>query len=64
MQSHRQEVRGKVGQEIRVDQNSLGEVNRLAETLSNGHFATSAKDDIRMIATIHQDAIIAKKLAI
>ena len=61
----RQEVRGKVGQEIRVYQNSSEEVNRLDETLSNDHFATSAKkDNIWVIATIHQDTIIAEELAI
>ena len=57
-------VRGKMGQEIRVEQNSSEEVNRLDRTSSSGHFATNVRDDIWVIATIHQDAIIAEELAI
>ena len=64
MESLRYEVRGRVGQEIRVVQNSSEKVNRLDKTLSSGYFATNARDDIWVIATIHQDAIIAKELAI
>ena len=44
--SLRQEVRGRVGQEIRVDQNSSGQANRLDEMLSNDHYVTNARDDI------------------
>ena len=42
VESLRQEVRGRVGQGTRVDQNSLGEVNRLDK--SNGHYVISARD--------------------
>ena len=62
--SLRQEVREIVGQGTRVSQNSSREENRLDRTLSNGHCATNAKDDIWVIAMIHQDAIIAEELAI
>ena len=62
--SLRQEVRERVGQGIKVDQNSLREVNRLDEILSNGHYVTSARDDIWVTIVIHQDAIIVGKLAI
>ena len=44
--SLRYEVREKVGQGTRIDHNSLGEVNRLDEILNNGHYVTSARDDI------------------
>ena len=44
--SLKHEVNGRVGQGIKVDQNSLGEVNRLDEILSNDHYVTSAKGDI------------------
>ena len=64
LESLRQEIRGRVGQEIRVNQNSSEEVNRLDRTSTSGHFATIAIDDIWVIATIHQDAIIAEELAI
>ena len=46
VESLRQEVRGKVDQETKVDQDSSGEVNKLDGTSSNGRFATSAKDGI------------------
>ena len=46
VESLRQEVRGRVGQEIRVDQNSSGQVNKLDEISSNDHNVTSASDDI------------------
>ena len=46
VESLRQEVRGRVGQGTKVNQNTSGEVNRLDEILSNGHCVTSAKDDI------------------
>ena len=44
--SLRQEVKERVGQEIRVDQNSLGQANKLDEILSSGRYVTSARDDI------------------
>ena len=44
--SLRQEARGRMGQEIRVDQNSLGQANKLDEILSSGRYVTSARDDI------------------
>ena len=44
--SLRREVRERVGQEIRVDQNSLGQVNKLNKISSNDHYVTSAKDGI------------------
>ena len=53
-----------MGQGTRVDQNYLGEVNRLDEILSNSHYVTSARDDIWVIVVIHQNAIIAGELAI
>ena len=43
--SLRHETRGRVGQEIRVDQNNLGQANKLDEILNNGHYVTSARDD-------------------
>ena len=46
MGSLRQEARRRVGQEIRVDQNNLGQANKLDEILSNGRYVTSARDDI------------------
>ena len=46
VESLRYEVRGRVGQGTRVDQNNLGEVNRFDEILNNGHCVTSARDDI------------------
>ena len=46
MESLRQEVRGRVGQGTRVDQNSSREVNRLDEILSNGHYVTIVREDI------------------
>ena len=46
VESLRQEVRGRVGQGTKVDQNSLGELNRLSEILSNDHCVTSARKDI------------------
>ena len=64
VESLRQEVRERMGQVTRVDQNSLGETNRLKEVLSNGHYVTSARDDTWVIVVIHQGAIITKKLAI
>ena len=64
MESLRQEVTGRLGQGIRVNQNSSGEVNRPDENLSNDHYVTSARDDIWVIVVIHQDAIIAEELAI
>ena len=64
VESLRQEVRERMGQVTRVDQNSLGETNRLKEVLSNGHHVTSARDDTWVIVVIHQDAIITEKLAI
>ena len=57
MESLRQEVRGRVGKGTRVDQNSSREVNKLDEILSNGHYVTSARDDIWVIIVIHQDDI-------
>ena len=62
--SLRQKVRERVGQGIKVDQNSSGEVNRLVEILSNGHYVTCARDDIQVTVMTHQDAIIMGKLAI
>ena len=44
--SLRQEVRGRMGQEIKVDQNSLGQANKLDEILSSGHYVISARKDI------------------
>ena len=44
--SLRQEARGKVGQEIRVDQNSLGQANKLNEILSSDRYVTSARNGI------------------
>ena len=64
MESLKQEVRGRVGQEIKVDQNSSKEVNKLEGTSSSGRFAINARDDIWVIVTIHQDAIIAEELSI
>ena len=64
MESLRQEVRERVGRGTKVSQNSSGEVNRLDGTSSNGHCETNANHNICVIAMIHQDAIIAKKLAI
>ena len=52
VESLRQEVRGRVGQGTRVGQNSLGEINRLDETSSNGRSAKNVGDDIWVIATI------------
>ena len=62
--SLRHEVRGRVGQGIKVEQNSSGEVNRLDEILSNDHYVISARDEIFVTVVIHQDAIIVGKLAI
>ena len=42
--SLKQAVRGKVGQETRVDLSSSEGVNKLDGILSNGHFVTSVKD--------------------
>ena len=44
--SLRWEVKERVGQEIRVDQNSLGHVNKLDEILSSGHYVTNARNNI------------------
>ena len=44
--SLRQEARGRLGQEIRVDQNSLGQANKLDEILNSGRYVTSARDEI------------------
>ena len=46
MGSLRQEVRAIVGQEIRGDQNSSGQANKLDEILSNDHYVISAREDI------------------
>ena len=46
VESLRQEVRGRVVQGTRVDQNSSGEVNRLDKILSNGHCVPSVRGDI------------------
>ena len=46
VESLRQEVRGKVGQGIRVDQNSSGQANRRDKILNSGHYVTSVRDDI------------------
>ena len=51
-------------QGTRVNQNRLGEINKLDEISSNGHYVISARDDIWVIVVIHRDAIITKKLAI
>ena len=64
VESLRQEVKERMGQGTKVDQNSSGEVNKLDEISSNGHYVTSARDDILVIVMIHQDTIIAGKLAI
>ena len=64
MESLRQAVRGKMGQETRVGWNSLEEVSKLDRISSNGHFVTSVKDDIWVIVMVHRDVIIVKKLAI
>ena len=53
-----------MGQETKVNQDSSGEVNKLDGTSSNGHFATSAKDNIWVIVMMHQDAITTEELAI
>ena len=42
----RREVRGKVGQEIRVDKKSSGQANKLDKILSNDHYIISAREDI------------------
>ena len=39
-----------MGKETRIDQDSSGEVNRLDEVSSNGHFVTSARNDTWVIA--------------
>ena len=44
--SLRQEVRGRVDQEIRVDQNNLVQVNKLDKILSNDHYVITAREDI------------------
>ena len=44
--SLRREVRGRVGQEVKVDQNSLGQATKPEEILSNGRYVTSARDGI------------------
>ena len=44
--SLKQEVRGRVGWEIRVDQNSLGWASRLDEILSSDRYVLSVRDDI------------------
>ena len=43
--SLRHEVRGRVGQEVRGDQNNPGQANKLDEILSSGHCVTSVRDD-------------------
>ena len=53
-----------MGQEIRVHQNSSGEVNRLNGILSSCHFATNAKNDIWVIVVMRQDVTIVEELAI
>ena len=53
-----------MGKETRINEDSLGEVNRLAKILSNGHFVTSARNDTWVIVVTHQGAIIVGKLAI
>ena len=64
VESLSQAVRGKIGQEIRVNQNSSEEVNRLDRTSSSGHSTTNARYNILVIVTIHQDVIITEELAI
>ena len=59
-----QNVRERMGQEIRVDQNSSGEVNKFDRVSSNDHNVTSARNDTWVIVVSHQDAIIVGKLAI
>ena len=44
--SLRQEVRGTVGQEIKVNQNNSGQGNKLDKILSNDHYVPSARDEI------------------
>ena len=47
VESLRQTVRGKMGQETRgVDLSSSEGVSKLDEISSNGHFTTSVEDDI------------------
>ena len=46
VESLRHEVKERVGQEIRIDQNGLGQANKLDEILSSGRYVTSAKDSI------------------
>ena len=46
MGSLRREVKERVGQEIKVDQNSLGQANMLDKILSNGSYVINAKDGI------------------
>ena len=53
-----------MGQETRVGWNSLEEVSKLDRISSNGHFATSVKDDMSVIVMIHRDVIIVEELAI
>ena len=64
VESLRQAVRGKRGQETRVGWNSLEKVNKLDEILRNAHFVTSVEDGIWVIVMIHRDAIIVEELAI
>ena len=53
-----------MGQGTKVDYNSLEEASKLEGTLSSGHSAISAKDDIWVIVITHRNAIIVKNLAI
>ena len=46
MESLRQAIIGRIGQETKVNLNSSEEVSKLDRILSSGHFATSAKDGI------------------
>ena len=46
VESLKHEVKGRVGQGLKVDQNSSGQANRLDKILSNDHYVTSARDDI------------------
>ena len=64
MGSLRREVKERVGQEIRVDQNSLGQANKLDKILSNGSYVINAKDGIWVTIVILQGAIIVGRLAI
>ena len=41
-----QAIKGRMGQETRVDLNSSEEVRKLDKISNSGHYATNAKDDI------------------